>query len=196
MRHVVGGRASQSEKQAASSSEVGRFETETLSTKRNLTALMKLSGQWIDQVHRRQPLKQLILDMDSSVSETYGRQQGTAYNGHFECTCYHPLFLFNQFGDLEWAMLRRGNNASAKFWRRVLLPVIERYRHLSIPKFFRGDAAFAIPELYGFLEEEQFSYTIRLKANPVLEREIEHLLTRPVGRLYWTSDFSSFQVSS
>jgi hypothetical protein len=182
MRHVVGGRASQTEKQAASTSEVGRFETETLSTKRNLTGLMNLSGQWIDQVRRRQPLKQLILDMDSSVSETYGRQQGTAYNGHFECLCYHPLFLFNQFGDLERAMLRRGNNASAKFWRRVLLPVIQRYRHLDIPKFFRGDAAFANPALYRLLEKEGYRYAIRLKANAVLEREIEHLLTRPVGR--------------
>jgi hypothetical protein len=71
---------------------------------------------------------------------------------------------------------------SAKFWRRVLLPVIARYRHLSIPKFFRGDAAFAIPELYACLETENYSYAIRLKANAVLEREIEHLLTRPVGR--------------
>jgi hypothetical protein len=182
MRHVVGGRASQPEKHAASSSEVGRFETDTLSTKCNLAALMKLSGQWIDQVHRRQLLKQLILDLDSSVSETYGRQQGTAYNGHFECLCYHPLFLFNQFGDLERVLLRRGNKASAKYWRRVLLPVIERYRKYDIPKFFRGDAAFAIPELYVFLEAEQFSYVIRLKANAVLERAIEHLLTRPVGR--------------
>jgi hypothetical protein len=182
MRHVVGGRASQPEKQAASTSEVGRFETETLSATRNLTALMNLSGQWIDQVHRRRPLKQLILDLDSSVSETYGQQQGTAYNGHFECVCYHPLFLFNQFGDLERAMLRRGNNASAKFWRRVLLPVIERYRHLDIPKFFRGDAAFANPALYRLLEKEGYRYAIRLKANAVLEREIEHLLTRPVGR--------------
>ncbi|QDT24799.1 transposase [Gimesia panareensis] len=59
MRHVVGGRASQPEKQAASSSEVGRFETETLSQRYNLTALMNLSGQWIDQVHRRRPLKEL-----------------------------------------------------------------------------------------------------------------------------------------
>ena len=182
MRHVVGGRASQPEKQAASTSEVGRFETETLSTQRNLTALMNLSGQWIDQVHQRRPLKQLILDMDSSVSETYGQQQGTAYNGHFECVCYHPLFLFNQFGDLERAMLRRGNNASAKFWWRVLLPVIQRYRHLDIPKFFRGDAAFANPALYRLLEKEGYRYAIRLKANAVLEREIEHLLTRPVGR--------------
>ena len=165
LRHVVGGRASQPDKQAASSSEVGRFETETLSTKRNLTALMNLSGRWIDNVHRRLPLKELILDMDSSVSETYGRQQGTAYNGHFECLCYHPLFLFNQFGDLEYAMLRRGNKASAKYWRKALLPVIERYRHYDIPKFFRGDAAFANPALYRLLEKEGYRYAIRIKSN-------------------------------
>lgn len=106
----------------------------------------------------------------------------TGINGHFECTCYHPLFLFNQDGDLERAMLRRGNHASAKFWRRVLLPVIERYRHLDIPKFFRGDAAFARPALYRLLENEDDQYAIRIPANDVLEREIAHLLTRPVGR--------------
>jgi len=47
--------------------------------------------------------------MDSSVSPTYGEQEGTAYNGHFGCTCYHPLFVFNQFGDLERCSLRSGN---------------------------------------------------------------------------------------
>lgn len=79
-------------------------------------------------------------------------------------------------------MLRRGNHHSAKFWRRVLLPVIERYRHLAIPKFFRGDAAFANPKLMTLLEAEDYRYAIRLKADAVLEREIEHLLKRPVGR--------------
>jgi hypothetical protein len=64
----------------------------------------------------------------------------------------------------------------------VLLPVIERYRPCDIPKFFRGDAAFANPALYRLLEEAGYRYAIRLKANAVLEREIEHLLTRPVGR--------------
>jgi hypothetical protein len=126
---------------------MARFETETLSTKENLKHLMDLSGQWIDQAHQHRRLTKLILDMDSSVSETYGHQQGSAYNGHFGCTCYHPLFLFNQFGDLERVLLRRGNCGSAKYWRRVLLPVIERYRGLDIPKFFRGDAAFAGPKL-------------------------------------------------
>ena len=182
MRHVVGGRAAQADIEAASTSGVGRFETEILSTRRNLTALMNLSGEWIDKVHQRQPLRELILDMDSSVSETYGEQEGSAYNGHFECMCYHPLFLFNQFGDLEYAMLRRGNQASAKYWRRVLLPVIQRYRGCNIPKFFRGDAAFALPKLMRLLEDEGYQYAIRIKSNAVLEREIEHLLTRPVGR--------------
>ncbi len=182
MRHVVGGRASQPNKQAASISEVGRFETEILSKKCNLRTLMNLSGRWIDTVHQRKPPKELILDLDSSVSETYGEQEGSAYNGHFGCTCYHPLFLFNQFGDLEMAMLRRGNKASAKYWRRVLLPVIQRYRHLDIPKFFRGDAAFANPALYRVLENEGYHYAIRIKANAILERAIGHLLTRPVGR--------------
>ena len=183
MRHVVGGRAAQADKQAASTSEVGRFETEMLSTKSNLTALMNLSGQWIDKVHRRKPLRELILDMDSSVSETYGEQQGTAYNGHFECTCYHPLFLFNQLGDLERAMLRRGNQrqrevlaAGAAAGDRAVSPLA------TSPSSFAAMRRLPIRRLYRVLEEEGYRYAIRLKANAVLEREIEHLLTRPVGR--------------
>jgi hypothetical protein len=116
------------------------------------------------------------------VSETYGHQQCSAYNGHFGCTCYQPLFLFNQFGDRERVLLRRGNCGSAKFWRRVRLPVIERYRGLDIPKFFRGDAAFAGPKVLRLLEQEGFRYAIRIKANAVLQRKIAHLLRRPVGR--------------
>jgi Transposase DDE domain group 1 len=134
LRTVVGGQAK--DQAAASTSEMARFETTTLSTSQNLKHLVDLSGTWIDQAHQHRKLAKLILDMDSSVSETYGHQERTAYNGYFACTCYHPLFLFNQFGDLERVLLRRGNHPSAKFWRRVLLPVIERYRDRHIPKYF------------------------------------------------------------
>jgi hypothetical protein len=79
-------------------------------------------------------------------------------------------------------MLRRGNHASAKFWRRLLLPVIERYRDRGIPKYFRGDSAFALPNLLRLLEKEGFRYAIRLKSKPVLQRKIGHLLKHPVGR--------------
>lgn len=180
MRQVVGGRAK--DRQGASTSQMGRFETEILTARKNLKALMNLSGMWIDRVHEHCALDKLILDLDSSVSETYGRQEGSAYNGHFICTCYHPLFCFNHLGDLERVLLRNGNVASADDWRSVLEPVVARYRDLDIAKYFRGDAAFAIPELYTFLETENYGYAIRLKSNGVLERHIQHLLTRPVGR--------------
>ena len=77
MRQVVGGRAQNH--QAAFTSQMGRFETEILTARRNLKALMNLPGMWIDRVRQRRPLDKLILDLDSSVSETYGRQEGSAY---------------------------------------------------------------------------------------------------------------------
>jgi hypothetical protein len=64
----------------------------------------------------------------------------------------------------------------------VLLPVIERYRDLDIPKFFRGDTAFASPKRLRLLEQEAFRYALRIKSNAVLERTIAPLLTRPLGR--------------
>jgi hypothetical protein len=180
MRWIVGGHAVT--KQAASTSQMGRFETEVLATEENLAALADLSGQWIDKVHDRHPPTNIILDMDSSVSPTHGDQEGTAYNGHFGCTSYHPLFLFNQFGDLERCSLRSGNVHSANNWRGVLEPVVERYRERNLRRYFRGDAAFASPDIYEFLEAEGFLYAIRLPTNQILQESIGHLLTRPVGR--------------
>src|SRR3712207_2592183 len=107
--------------------------------------------------------------MDSSESPTHGEQEGSAYNGHFGCTCYHPLSVFNQFGDLERCALRPGNVHSADGWRQVLEPVVARYRHGMKRRYFRGDAAFAMPDLYEFLEAEGYRYTIRLPAKAVLQ---------------------------
>ena len=180
MRQVVGGRAI--DHTAASTSQVGRFETEILTLPANQTSLMNLSGKWIDQLRQRTTMKKIVLDMDSSVSETYGRQEGTAYNGHFGCTCYHPLFCFNNFGDLEGCLLREGNVHSAKDWKTVLDPIVARYRDRDILRYFRGDAAFGNPHIYSYLEDERYWYAIRLRSNEILNREIEHLMTRPVGR--------------
>ena len=180
MRHTVGGRAK--EHSAASTSEMGRFETDVLTQPGHLEALMDLPGQWVERVHQRKPVGKIILDMDSTVSETYGKQEGSAYNGYFACECYHPLFCFNQFGDVERALLRNGNVHSADDWQAVLEPVVARYRGKDIQRFFRGDAAFANPKVYKYLEAEVYLYAIRLPANDVLHRQIEPLLTRPVGR--------------
>ena len=181
MRLVVGGRAVDA--QAASASQMGRFETETLALPENRMALADLNGQWIDRFLDRNGLKYIVLDMDSSVSPTHGDQEGTAWNGHFDCTCYHPNFLFNQFGMLERCALRNGNVHSADGWQEVLDPVIARYAGRDLGgRFFRADAAYAIPTLYERLEEADYFYAIRMKKNAVLEGRIAHRLTRPVGR--------------
>ena len=180
MRWIVGGHAVT--KQAASTSQMGRFETEVLATDANVEALADMNGVWIDRVHDCHPPTEIILDMDSSVSPTHGDQEGTAYNGHFGCTCYHPLFLFNQFGDVERCSLRPGNVHSADDWESVLKSVVVRYKGRNPRRYFRGDAAFALPDLYEYLEAEGFLYAIRIPKNQILQESIGHLLTRPVGR--------------
>src|SRR3954454_8031621 len=82
---------------------------------------------------------------------------------------------FNQFGDLERCALRPGNAHSAEGWREVLGPVVARYRTTMKRRYFRADAGFASPEVYEFLEAEDYGYGIRLPANPVLQRRIAHL---------------------
>jgi len=111
MQAVVGRRAL--EKQAASTNTLSRFETEVLVTEENLRGLEQLNAAWVDRAMMRTRHQRIILDMDSSESPVYGEQEGAAYNGHFECVCYHPLFCFNQFGDCEGAVLRPGNVHSA-----------------------------------------------------------------------------------
>ena len=150
MRWIVGGKAAHGS--AASPSQMGRFETKWLAAEKNLSALTDLSGQWIDRVHGRRPPKGVVLDMDSSVSPTHGEQEMSVWNGHYECTCYHPLFVFNQFGDLERGALRPGNVHSADGWDGVLRPVVARYRGKVSRLYLRADAGFANPEVYEFLE--------------------------------------------
>ncbi len=179
MRWIVGGKAVM--RDAASTSQMGRFETEWLANDENLVALADLTGHWVERAHSRRPLNGIVLDIDSSVSPTYGDQEGSAYNGHFACTCYHPLFVFNQFGDVERCALRAGNVHSADAWRPMLEPVIERYRDRDLRRYLRADAAFANPEVYEFLEAEGYKYAIRLPANKILQHRIAYLLKRPLG---------------
>jgi hypothetical protein len=180
MRWIVGGKAASG--RAASASQMGRFETRWLTAEKNLAALADLSGQWIDRVHARRLPRGVVLDMDSSVSPTHGEQEMSIWNGDYECTCYHPLFVFSQFGDLERCALRPGNVHSADGWEGVLKPIVARYRGKVSRIYFRADAGFANPEVYGYLEGEGVKYAIRLPANRVLQERIGYLLNRPVGR--------------
>lgn len=158
------------------------FETEVLAAERNYHGLARLNTDLLQHDAARPVTRRLILDIDSSESPVHGAQEQSAYNGHFEAVCYHPLFVFNQVGDCLAATLRPGNVHSADGWEQILLPIIERSQGRHQTVIVRADAAFALPALYEALEQRGVPYAIRLPANQVLERAIEDLLTRPRGR--------------
>ena len=107
-------------------------------------------------------------------------------DGHFQSKCLHPLFVFNQYGDLERCALRPGNVHSADGWEDVLKPVLARYSVEARPSIkrrrFRADAAFAIPALFDLLEPKGWDYAIRIKGNPKLYDQIGWLMKRRPGR--------------
>src|SRR5215510_8142816 len=157
------------------------FETEVLAEERNYQGLARLNTDLVRHEAARPLARRLILDIDSSESPVHGAQEQSAYNGHFESVCYHPLFVFNQNGDCLAAKLRPGNVHSADGWDKFLLPVIDRSQTQGQTVVVRADAAFALPALYEALERRDVAYAIRLPANQVLERTIEDLLTPPRG---------------
>jgi hypothetical protein len=124
--------------------------------------------------------------MDSSESPFHGDQEGAAWNGHFQSKCLHPLFVFNQFSDLERCALRPGNVHSADGWEDVLRSVLARYSAKTRPSItrrrFRADSAFAIPALFDLLEAEGWDYAIRIKGNAKLHERIAWLTKRGPGR--------------
>jgi len=126
--------------------------------------------------------RRVVLDIDSTEIPVYGQQEQSAYNGHFEAICYHPLLLFNREGDCLAVKLRPGNVHSAEDWETVLLPEIERQQKQGRDVIVRADAAFAKPELYEALEARGVKYAIRIPSNDTLEQAVAELLTRPVGR--------------
>ncbi len=170
------------ERGVALTSTLHWFETDLLAREENFAGLARLNRELVTRAEGVSSPHQVVLDMDSSESPVYGEQEQSAYNGYFESVCYHPLFLFDRQGDCLAAKLRPGNVHSAEGWEEVLLPEIERQQKNEKDVAFRGDAAFAKPEVYQGLEERGVKYAIRLPANENLEREIEELLTRPVGR--------------
>jgi hypothetical protein len=119
------------------------FETEVLAEERTYQGLARLNTALIQHAVTRSAPQRVTLDIDSSESPVHGAQEQSAYNGHFESVCYHPLFVFNQGGDCLAATLRPGNVHSADGWDQVLLPVIDRCQAGGQTVVVRADAAFA-----------------------------------------------------
>jgi hypothetical protein len=124
--------------------------------------------------------------MDSSESQVHGEQEGSAWNGRFRSKRLHPLFVFNQFGDLARCALRPGNVHGADGWENVLRPVLARCSTTARPSItrrrFRADAAFALPAPVDLREAEGWDCAIRIKGAPKLHERIAWVTRRRPGR--------------
>lgn len=132
--------------------------------------------------------KLLLLDLDSTLLDAYGRQEGAAFNFHYSAVGYHPLLCYDGMtGDLLKVQLRDGTQYcgkdSGEFMEGLLKELEEDCPDTEL--VFRGDSGFATPQLYDVLEQHNCKYAIRLKQNRKLMDEIaedDELLTRLVAR--------------
>lgn len=113
----------------------------------------------------------MLFDLDTTLLNTYGDQEGSAWNFHYRDTGYHPQMCFNGLnGDLLRIQLRNGTQYCStnvtEFMDPVFKEFTEDYPHTNL--FVRGDSGYAAPELYEQCEQYHAWYAIRLKANPSL----------------------------
>ena len=125
------------------------------------------------KVYSIQHVEHVLLDLDTTLFAAYGKQEGKAFNYHYQADGYHPFLCFDGLtGDLLKVELRPGNlycsNGAAAFMK----PLLEEYQkeHPDIALFLRGDSGFVTPELYELCETNGTRYAIRLKENAVLKK--------------------------
>ena len=160
---------------AALTSTLHWFETELLTHEENLVGLRAVNREVLAQAEMATRADRIVLDMDSSESPVHGAQEGSAYNGHFESVCYHPLFCSPSMGTASPPRCGQATCIAPTTGTDLLVPEIDRQQAEGKRVAFRADAAFAKPEIYEALEQRDVDYAIRMPANKSLELEIEDI---------------------
>lgn len=145
---------------------------------KSIVQLQQANQELLDKVHQMRDSKALIIDLDSTHADTYGKQESASYNTHYGTVGFHPLVAFNGItGDFLKAKLRPGNVYTSNGIVEFVKPLIEHYneKFSEMIPFLRGDSGFAVPALYDLCEEESVYYVIRLKSNAILQRMADDL---------------------
>ena len=131
------------------------------------------------KVYSVQMPEAIILDLDSTLLNTYGKQEGRAFNFHYQSNGYHPLVCYDGLtGDLIKIQLRDGTQYSSTGVVDFLQPILDEYLEdfPEIKLLLRGDSGFATPGLYKQCEENGTGYVIRLKENAILRDKASYLV--------------------
>lgn len=136
-----------------------------------LNQLDNISTGMRDTMYSISHPEHMLFDLDSTLLDTYGHQEGEGFNYHYQAHGYHPLLCFDGLtADLLKAELRDGTQYCGKGSGEFITPLIRDYRskYPSLPLYLRADSGFATPELYKACEENDCKYAIRLKDNSTL----------------------------
>ena len=132
-----------------------------------------------NKIYNIQMPQAVILDLDSTLLDAYGRQEGSAFNFHYQSNGYHPLVCYDGMTeDLIKIQLRDGIQYSCTGVVDFLQTVLDEYLndYPSIRILLRGDSGFATPDLYEQCEKNGTSYVIRLKENGILREKVSDLV--------------------
>lgn len=132
----------------------------------------------------RRRYKRLTIDLDGFPVEVEGHQSGSAYNGYYKTTVFHPLVaVVGETGDLLGVMLRRGNaHAAEDFLPFVTALVGKLLGRVCESVLVRIDAGMVSEEILSALEAAGIDYVARVSNNPWFDRQAAPHLRRPPGR--------------
>ena len=177
LRHDPVLRTLSAEESLVSQPSISRFFDRV--TEQTIEDFQMLNQVLIDQARLVRNDPDMIIDLDSTHSDTFGNQEQTDYNAHYQTNGYHPLVAFDGLtGDFLKAKLRSGNHYTSKGVKEFLEPLLSHYNQ-AIPTtdiLVRGDSGFATPDIYELCEANDNDYVIRLKKNRNLTRLAEELV--------------------
>ncbi|SIO31944.1 Transposase DDE domain group 1 [Carnobacterium alterfunditum] len=146
----------------------------------NISQLQEVNQILIDKVRTARNTTEMIFDLDSTHSDTFGNQEKSDYNAHYQTNGYHPLVAFEGLtGDFLKAELRSGNVYTSNGVADFVRPLFDHYQE-TVPVcsiLVRADSGFATPELYELCEKRQNFYVIRLKSNRNLGKIAEQFVS-------------------
>jgi hypothetical protein len=172
----------------AAKSTLHRFLTDVLVLRENRRALVEavLETGLRPLLAKGRAPRRLYVDLDSTMSEVHGEQEGSANNGYFRTYCYHPLVLsIAKLGTVLGFLLRPGNAPTGEHATLFVLPLLRRLRSMlpaRVEIVLRADSGFSDPVLFEALEREGFFYIVRLRENARLLRKAARIEKRAVGR--------------
>lgn len=118
----------------------------------------------------------MLFDIDSTLLDTYGQQEGEGFNFHYQAHGYHPLLCYDGLtGDLLRTELLDGTMYCSKEADIFMQSLLDEFTadYPDMPLYLRDDSGFPSPDLYELLETKDCGYAIRLKENAKLRELAE-----------------------